>query len=282
MRFRQGPSHEETIAASLAFGETAHSYLRPSGFRWDHEFVETPCAVRLTRQKPISLPGPMVGRVLSYSLPGRGDASAPRGLAPPSSGGDLVGPQMRRLCSDALFRGHPRSPMAILTYVSRIASLDGYVEDVQGKFDWVAPDEEVHAFVNDLERPVGTYLYGRRMYETMAYWETDDDRPLVYQDYAEIWRAAEKVVYSRTLQTISSKRTRIEREFDADVIKATEGEFSVRHRHRWSGARGPGHLRRAGRRVPPLPRAGFSWWWQARLACRGPCRARVVGRAPVS
>ena len=107
--------------------------------------------------------------------------------------------------------------MAILTYVA-IASLDGYVEDVTGKFDWVAPDEEVHAFVNDLERPVGTYLYGRRMYETMSYWETDDDRPPVYQDYAEIWRAAEKVVYSRTLQTLSSERTRIEREFDAAAI----------------------------------------------------------------
>jgi dihydrofolate reductase len=107
--------------------------------------------------------------------------------------------------------------MAILTYVA-IASLDGYVEDEQGKFDWVAPDEEVHAFVNDLERTVGTYLYGRRMYETMAYWETDDDRPPVYQDYAEIWRAAEKVVYSRTLQTVSSERTRIEREFDAEAI----------------------------------------------------------------
>jgi len=108
--------------------------------------------------------------------------------------------------------------MAILTYVA-IASLDGYVEDEQGKFEWVAPDEEVHAFVNDLERPVGTYLYGRRMYETMTYWETDDDRPLVYQDYAEIWRAAEKVVYSRTLHTVSSERTRIEREFDAAAIK---------------------------------------------------------------
>jgi len=107
--------------------------------------------------------------------------------------------------------------MAILTYVA-IASLDGYVED-EGKFDRVAPDEEVHAFVNDLERPVGTYLYGRRMYETMAYWETDDDRPPVYQDYAEIWRAADKVVYSRTLQTVSSERTRIEREFDAAAIK---------------------------------------------------------------
>ena len=108
--------------------------------------------------------------------------------------------------------------MAVLTYVA-IASLDGYVEDEQGRFDWVAPDEEVHTFINDLERPVGTYLYGRRMYETMAYWETDDDRPPLYQDYAEIWRAAEKVVYSRTLQTVFSERTRIEREFDAAAIK---------------------------------------------------------------
>ncbi len=108
--------------------------------------------------------------------------------------------------------------MAILTYVA-IASLDGYVEDEQGRFDWVAPDEEVHAFVNNLERPVGTYLYGRRMYETMAYWETDGDRPPVYEDYAEIWRAADKVVYSRTLQTVSSKRTRIEREFDTAAVK---------------------------------------------------------------
>jgi dihydrofolate reductase len=108
--------------------------------------------------------------------------------------------------------------MALLTYVA-IASLDGYVEDVQGKFDWAAPDEEVHAFVNDLERPVGTYLYGRRMYETMVSWETDDDRPPVYQDYADIWRAAEKVVYSRTLQTVSSERTRMERDFNAAAIK---------------------------------------------------------------
>jgi dihydrofolate reductase len=105
------------------------------------------------------------------------------------------------------------SDMARLIY-SAIASLDGYVEDEQGKFDWAAPDEEVHAFVNDLERPVGTHLYGRRMYETMVYWETGGD-----QDFAEIWRAAEKVVYSRTLQTVSSERTQIEREFDAAAIK---------------------------------------------------------------
>jgi dihydrofolate reductase len=108
--------------------------------------------------------------------------------------------------------------MANLIYMA-IGSLDGYFEDEQGKFDWAAPDEEVHAFVNDLERPVGTYLYGRRMYETMAYWETDDDRPPVYQDYAQIWRAAEKIVYSRTLQSVSSERTRIEREFDPVAIK---------------------------------------------------------------
>jgi len=87
-----------------------------------------------------------------------------------------------------------------------------------GKFDWAAPDEEVHAFVNDLARPWGTHLYGRRMYETMVWWETGD-HAAVYRDYAEIWRAAEKVVYSRTLQTVSSNRTRIEREFDATAIR---------------------------------------------------------------
>lgn len=108
--------------------------------------------------------------------------------------------------------------MAKLIYTS-IASLDGYVEDAAGNFDWAAPDEEVHAFVNDLEREVGTHLYGRRMYEMMVYWETDDDQAAVARDYAEIWRAAEKVVYSRTLQAVSSKRTRIEHEFDRDAIE---------------------------------------------------------------
>ncbi len=107
--------------------------------------------------------------------------------------------------------------MARLIY-SAIVSLDGYVEDEQGEFDWAAPDEEVHAFVNDLERPIGTYLYGRRMYETMVYWETDDDQAAVARDFGEIWRAAEKVVYSRTLQTVASEKTRVEREFDAAAI----------------------------------------------------------------
>ena len=108
--------------------------------------------------------------------------------------------------------------MARLIYTA-IASLDGYVEDEQGRFEWAAPDEEVHAFVNHLERPVGTHLYGRRMYETMVYWETDDDDAAVARDFAEIWRAAEKIVYSRTLPTVSSERSRIEREFDAAAIK---------------------------------------------------------------
>ena len=111
--------------------------------------------------------------------------------------------------------------MARLIY-SAISSLDGYIEDDEGNFDWAAPDDEVHAFVNDLERPIGTYLYGRRMYETMVFWEsvsTDADEPAVFWDYARIWRAAEKIVYSRSLSTVSSARTRIEREFDLAGIQ---------------------------------------------------------------
>ena len=111
--------------------------------------------------------------------------------------------------------------MAKLIY-SAIASLDGYVEDEDGKFDWAAPDEEVLAFVNDLERPVGTYLLGRRMYETMAVWETDPslagDSP-GSRDFAAIWPAAGKIVYSRTLEAASTARTRIEREFDPDAVR---------------------------------------------------------------
>ena len=108
--------------------------------------------------------------------------------------------------------------MAKLIY-SAIASLDGFIEDESGSFGWAAPDEEVHAFVNDLVRPVGTYLYGRRMYETMAVWETDPslaEQSPATRDFAEIWQAAEKIVYSRTLEAASTTRTRIERDFDAD------------------------------------------------------------------
>jgi len=105
---------------------------------------------------------------------------------------------------------------------SAIASLDGFTADSNGGFEWAAPDAEVHAFVNDRERSVGTYLYGRRMYETMVYWEaasTGDDQPAVMRDYARIWQAADKIVYSSTLDAVSSARTRLERVFDPDAVR---------------------------------------------------------------
>jgi dihydrofolate reductase len=111
--------------------------------------------------------------------------------------------------------------MAGLIY-SMIMSLDGYVADERGRFDWAAPDEEVHAFVNDLERSAGTYLYGRRMYDVMAVWETPEtfaDEPPVVRDFAEIWQAADKIVYSRTLEAVSTARTRIERDFDPAAVR---------------------------------------------------------------
>jgi dihydrofolate reductase len=111
--------------------------------------------------------------------------------------------------------------MARLIY-SAITSLDGYVADEQGNFDWSAPDEEVHAFVNDLERSAGTYLYGRRMYQVMAAWETmhtRPDQPPYILDYAAIWQAAEKVVYSRTLKAVTTAQTRLERAFDPEAVR---------------------------------------------------------------
>jgi dihydrofolate reductase len=111
--------------------------------------------------------------------------------------------------------------MAKLIY-SALASLDGYVADEDGNFDWAEPDEEVHTFVNDLERPVGTYLYGRRLYEVMVSWENADalaDQPRFIQEFGEIWRAADKIVYSKTLEAPSSARTRIERDFDPEAVR---------------------------------------------------------------
>jgi dihydrofolate reductase len=111
--------------------------------------------------------------------------------------------------------------MAKLIY-SAISSLDGYVADADGNFDWSAPDVEVHSFINDLERPIGTYLYGRRMYDVMRFWET---APTVSgelsaeQDYARIWQAADKIVYSRSLEQVSTARTRLETEFDRDGVE---------------------------------------------------------------
>ena len=116
--------------------------------------------------------------------------------------------------------------MGKLRYTA-ITSLDGYVADAQGSFAWAAPDEAVHTFVNDLERDVGTYLYGRRMYEVMAYWETaptDDDAPGFFSDYARIWQGADKIVYSTTAGEPVTARTKIEGSFDADAVRAMKEE----------------------------------------------------------
>ncbi len=111
--------------------------------------------------------------------------------------------------------------MAHLIY-SAISSLDGYIEDKDGNFDWAAPDEEVHGFINDLERSAGTHLYGRRMYETLTVWETDPnlaaESPLL-GDFAAIWQAADKIVYSKTLQAVSTRKTRLERNFNPTDIQ---------------------------------------------------------------
>ena len=114
--------------------------------------------------------------------------------------------------------GRP-SLMAKLIYTS-ITSLDGYVADASGSWDWSFPDEEIHAFVNDLERPIGTHLYGRKLYEVLKAWETMDDPAPAMRDYATLWRASEKIVFSRTLDEVSSERTRIEREFDPEAVRA--------------------------------------------------------------
>jgi len=121
--------------------------------------------------------------------------------------------------------------MANLIY-SAISSLDGYIEDPDGKFEWAMPDEEVHSFINNLERPAGTYLYGRRMYETMMVWETDPnlaaESPLL-RDFAEIWQAANKIVYSKTLETISTRKTQLEQTFDPEAIRQLKaaGEHDI-------------------------------------------------------
>ena len=114
---------------------------------------------------------------------------------------------------------------------SAIASLDGYTADADGKFDWAAPDEEVLAFINDLERGNGTHLYGRRMYEVMRYWETVslEGQSPAGRDFAAIWRSADKIVYSTTLRTASSARTRIEPRFDPEAVRVLKqhGDVSI-------------------------------------------------------
>ena len=135
--------------------------------------------------------------------------------------------------------------MGRLIYAA-IASLDGYVVDADGSFDWAAPDEEVHAFVNDQEREIGTYLYGRRMYEVMLAWETMDDEAPVMRDYTQVWQSADKVVYSSTLTGVRSRRTRLERGFEPGAVRPA----------RRRGGHRPEHRRRRPSR--PLP-SGPAW-----------------------
>ena len=116
--------------------------------------------------------------------------------------------------------------MAKLIY-TMLTSLDGFVADGHGNFDWATPDEEVHQFANDLERPIGTHLYGRRMYDVMKYWETaheEPDQPEVMLDYARVWQAADKIVYSRTLDRVTTARTRLEKTFDAEAVRRLKAQ----------------------------------------------------------
>ncbi len=139
--------------------------------------------------------------------------------------------------------------MAKLIYVANV-SLDGYIEDAHGSLDWTEPSDEVFAFITDLVRPVGTYVYGRRMYETMAVWETQPDlaaQSELMADFANIWQAADKVVYSTTLDEVPTADTRLERRFDPDSLRDTEGVRRQRPDRRRTDPRGARVQRRAGR-----------------------------------
>ena len=166
--------------------------------------------------------------------------------------------------------------MAKLIY-SAFTSLDGYVADENGNFDWAELDAEVFACINHRERRVGTYLFGRRMYETMAVWETPEvipDLPAAALEYAPIWRAAEKIVYSTTLQTVSMANTRLERKFDADGTGA-QGRGDPRSCDRRSGTRGACHSRSPRRRISPDHRAGHRGQRQSLSAGQGLREARA-------
>ncbi|MBV9951714.1 MAG: dihydrofolate reductase family protein [Acidimicrobiia bacterium] len=120
--------------------------------------------------------------------------------------------------------------MGDLVYMA-IMSVDGYIEDEHGRFDWARPSDEVHLFVNELERDVRTALYGRRMYETMQAWETDESLATgdeVNREFAETWQATDKIVYSTTLEAPVTTRTRIERSFDPEAVRQLKA--SVDHR----------------------------------------------------
>ena len=117
--------------------------------------------------------------------------------------------------------------MTDLVYTANV-SVDGFTEDTDGRVDWYPPDEEVFSFIRELERPAGTYLYGRRMYESMLYWESADPDEAYVREFAEMWRDADKVVYSRTLESVSSARTRLEHDFDPDAVRHLKADAGRR------------------------------------------------------
>ena len=157
--------------------------------------------------------------------------------------------------------------MARLVYAA-IASLDGYVADETGRWDWSMPDAEVHAAVNDLTRSAGTHLYGRRMYDVLVAWETIEDDDPEMRDFAELWRAADKIVYSRTLTEPRSARTRIEPEFDPEAVRRMKADAERDLDDLRPGARRAGVRGRPRRRLPPVPLAGHRRRRQARAAGR--------------
>ena len=172
--------------------------------------------------------------------------------------------------------------MAKLIY-SAIASADGYIEDPDGSIDWGMPDEELLGFINELEQPARTYLYGRRMYEAMLYWETAHTtvQPRLFQEFTGIWQAAEKIVFSKTLASVSSARTRVEPAFEPGLVRqlksAAEHDLRV-------GGRGPGrtgHQGRAGRRGAAIPGPCCRRRWQASASRRRPLRSGATGYAAV-
>lgn len=165
--------------------------------------------------------------------------------------------------------------MGKLIYAAN-TSLDGYLEDESGSFDWSEPDDEVHAFWNEHERGIGTSLYGRRMYEVMRVWETDDwlaTASAVVREYAGIWRDADKIVYSSTLDEVSTARTRIERGGGS----TPQGDVRHRPERRRRGTRGRGVPARAGGRVRPSPLPGGRGRREARAAQRPPGGPRAAG-----
>lgn len=172
--------------------------------------------------------------------------------------------------------------MAKLIYTA-ITSLDGYIADEDGNFDWVEPDEEVHTFINDLQRSAGMYLYGRRMYEVMVYWETLPlaDQPHFVRDFAALWQVADRIVYSRTPENVSAARTRIVRDFDPEAVRRMKAEATHDLTVGGPDVASPCVHCRVGRRVASIRHAHHRGRRQTEPAQQGPPAARAAGRAQV-